>query len=108
MTRESVGYSFSCPAFVPSEDRPIEERPAISVCARKSSYRPVKKLFDLYNCWAQSMECTSLFVKIGIDYLQAIISKKLVEFTVLLTATMKGCKWLLSKEEVRYPCLCVQ
>ena len=51
----------------------------------------------------------SLFGKMGIiNYLQAIISKKLVEFTVLLTATMKGCKWLLSKEEVRYPCLCVQ
>ena len=48
-------------------------------------------------CRANSMECTSLFVKIGINYLQATISMKLMEFAVLHTAAMKRGKRLCRK-----------
>ena len=43
------------------------------------------------------MECTSFFVKKGISYSQAITNMKLMKFTVLYTATMKGAKQLLRK-----------
>ena len=48
-----------------------------------------------YKYCAESMECTSLFVKMGINYPQAKISMKLMKFTVLYMATMKGGKQLL-------------
>ena len=35
------------------------------------------------------MECTSLFVEIGLNYPQAITSMKFRKFTVLYTVTMK-------------------
>ena len=50
---------------------------------------------NLYECCDKSMECTSLFVKMGINYPQAKISTKLMKFTVLYMATMKGGKQLL-------------
>ena len=50
-----------------------------------------------YVCCAKSMECTSLIVKIGIDYPQAIIRMKQTKFTVLYTATMKGGEQVLKK-----------
>lgn len=47
--------------------------------------------------WAKRMECTSLFVKLGVNYPQAIISRKLMKFTVLYIATLTGAKRLLRK-----------
>ena len=43
------------------------------------------------------MEYTFLFIEIVIKYPQAIISMKLMKFTVLYTATMKEGKQLLRK-----------
>ena len=43
------------------------------------------------------MQCISLFVKKGKNYSLAIISLKLMKFTVLCTATIKGGKQLLRK-----------
>ena len=48
-------------------------------------------------CDVKSLEQIPLFVQIGINYSQAIISTKLMNFIVLYTATMKGGKRLLRK-----------
>ena len=45
----------------------------------------------------KNMQCTSIFVKIGINDPQAIISIQLMKLTALYTANMNGGKRLLRK-----------
>ena len=47
--------------------------------------------------YVKGLEQIPLFVQIGINCYQAINSMKLMKFTVLYTATMKGGKQLLRK-----------
>ena len=55
-----------------------------------------------YKCCAKSMECASLFVKSGINYPQTIIMMKLMNLTVLYTATMMRGKQLLRKSKKKF------
>ena len=48
-------------------------------------------------CYVKSLEQIHLSIQLGINYSQAIISMKLMKFTVLYIATMKGGKWLMRK-----------
>ena len=52
----------------------------------------------MYKRCAKSMECTFLCVKIMINYPQAIFSMKLMKFTALYTATLKGVSVDAEKE----------
>ena len=63
-------------------------------------------IFFFFECSAKSMECTPIFVKIGINYYQEIISMKLKKFRVLYTTTMKGGKQLLRKSSMYLSHLC--
>ena len=54
-------------------------------------------------CYDKSLDQIPPFVWICINYFQAIISTKLMKFTVLCTATMKGGKQLLRKSSVIPP-----
>ena len=51
----------------------------------------------LIMCYVKSLEQIPVSVQIGINYSQAILSVKLVKFTVLYTAIVKVGKWLLRK-----------
>ena len=53
--------------------------------------------FTFCKCCAKGIKWYALFVKIGTNYSQAIISMKLTKFTVLYTAAMKGDRHLLRK-----------
>ena len=41
-----------------------------------------QSMFYFHKCYVKKIECTSLLVKIGINYPQAIISMKLMKFSV--------------------------
>ena len=66
------------------------------ICCSYSNFRDIG-CFSLCKCLAQCVECTSFSVKTGMNYFQAVTSMKLMQFTVLYTATMKGGKRLLRK-----------
>ena len=61
------------------------------------SYCENVECFSFYKCFATSIKCASLFVKIGVNYPQAIISMKV---TALHTATIKGGMQLLRKSGI--------
>ena len=51
----------------------------------------------LIMCYVKSLEQIPLFVQTGVIYSQALIRRKLMKFTVLYTATVKGDKQPLRK-----------
>ena len=51
-------------------------------------------------CYVNSLEQIPLFIQLGIYYPQAIISMKQMKFTVLYTATMKGCWERVKKKKI--------
>ena len=61
---------------------------------KNCSYCKNLECFKLYKYCAISVECTSLFLKRGMN--QAVIS---VKFTMLHTATIKSSSWLLSESQ---------